>query len=136
MISPPIILMASSGPAPWLHILLVLRSPDLDSILQMGLHKGGVERGDHLPLTSGHPSFDATQHTDGFLGCKCILLTHVKLFIHMDPQVLLGRAVLYELFFQSIHIFVESLNGDKNNIACHPRQNNFSLPYQELLRNF
>jgi len=37
-------------------------------------------------------------HTVGLLGCKRTLLAHVQLFIYRDPQVLLHRAALNELF--------------------------------------
>jgi len=68
-----------------LHILLVLRSPGLDALLQMGPHKGRAEGDNHLPLSAGHPSCDAAQVTVDLLGCKRMLLAHVKFFIYQDP---------------------------------------------------
>ncbi|KAK4820994.1 hypothetical protein QYF61_009460 [Mycteria americana] len=54
-------------PLQQLHVLLVLRAPELDTVLQDMV---------------------------GFLGCECTLLAHVQLFIHQYPQVLLCRAAL------------------------------------------
>ncbi|KAK4821329.1 hypothetical protein QYF61_018234 [Mycteria americana] len=49
------------------HVLLVLRAPELDAVLQ---------------------------DTGGFLGCEHTLVAHVQLFIHQYSQVLLCRAAL------------------------------------------
>ena len=38
------------------------------------------------------------QNTVGLLGCKHTLLAHVLLLTHQDPQVLLRRAALKEIF--------------------------------------
>jgi len=38
-----------------------------------------VDRGNHLPIPSGHLSFDAAQDTTGLMGCKSTLLAHVQL---------------------------------------------------------
>ena len=73
----------------------------MDVILQIGPHEGKVEGNNHLPLLTGHSSFDAPQDTVGLQGCKCMLLAHVQLFVDQDPQVLLYRAALSE-FSQSV----------------------------------
>lgn len=44
------------------------------------------------PSPCCHPSSDADK-TAGLLGCKHTLLAHVKLFIHLNPQILLCRAL-------------------------------------------
>jgi len=64
----------------------------------MGPHKSWVERYNHLPLPAGLSSFIAAQSTVGFPGCRHKLLAHVQLLLYQDPQVLLHRAVLKEIF--------------------------------------
>ncbi|KAK4823197.1 hypothetical protein QYF61_027206 [Mycteria americana] len=59
------------------HVLLVLRTPELDAALQ---------------------------DTVGFLGCECTLSAHVQFFIHQYPQVLLGRAALNPFIPQPVLI--------------------------------
>ena len=51
---------SSSGPSP-AALFLVLGAPDLEAVLQMGPHKGRVERDNHLPVPAGHPSHDGAQ---------------------------------------------------------------------------
>jgi len=70
-----------------LHVVAVLRAPELDAGLQMRSHQSGVEGQNALPLPAGHASFDAAQYTVCFLGCDSILPAHVQLFIHQYPQV-------------------------------------------------
>jgi len=73
------------------HHILVLESTVLDTALEMGPHKGGVEGDNHTPHATGQSSFDAAQGAVGLLGCKCMLRARIKIFIHQDPQVLLHR---------------------------------------------
>ena len=40
----------------------------------------------HLPHPAHHFSFDGAQGTAGLLGCKYILLVHVKFFVHQKPK--------------------------------------------------
>jgi len=62
-----------------------------------------AEQGGQSPPSScWSPSFDGAQDRVGLLNCQCALLAHVHLFIHQNPQVLLGRAALNE-FSQSVH---------------------------------
>ena len=58
-----------------LHILSMLRAPDLDEILQMGPHTDVVEKNNHFTHHL-HPSSDAAQDTLGLLNCKWVLLAH------------------------------------------------------------
>ena len=81
-----------------LHVLLVLGTLGLDAVLWMGPHESRVEGDKHLPLPAGHPFFNAAQHTVGLPGCKHTLLAHVQLLVHQNPQVLLRRAALKEIF--------------------------------------
>ncbi|KAK4818015.1 hypothetical protein QYF61_004128 [Mycteria americana] len=87
-----------------LHVLVVLRTPELDAVLQVGSHQSRAEGQNHLPRPAGHAAFDAAQGTVGFLGCQCTLLAHVQLFIHQYPQVLLHRAALNPFIPQPVLI--------------------------------
>ncbi|KAK4806146.1 hypothetical protein QYF61_001069 [Mycteria americana] len=86
------------------HVFLVLGTPELDAVLQVGSHERGVEGENRLPRPAGHASFDAAQDTIGFLGCECTLPAHVQFFIHQYPQVLLCRAALNAFITQSVLI--------------------------------
>ncbi|KAK4825745.1 LOW QUALITY PROTEIN: hypothetical protein QYF61_002184 [Mycteria americana] len=81
-------------PLQQLHVLLVLRTPELDAVLQVGSHQSRAEGQNPLPRPAGHASFDAAQDAVGFLHCECTLSAHVQLFIHQYPQGLLHRAAL------------------------------------------
>lgn len=52
------------------HAFPSLKTPELDTILQVGSHETGVEEQNHLPRPAGHSSFDAVWDTVGFLGWK------------------------------------------------------------------
>ena len=92
------------GPLQQLHIFLVLGTPDLDAVLQMGPHEEKVEWDNPHTLPAGHPAVDTAQDTVGLSGYKRTLLAHVQLFVHQDAQVLLCRATLKEFFSQPILI--------------------------------
>ncbi|KAK4824658.1 hypothetical protein QYF61_017031 [Mycteria americana] len=89
-------------PLQQLHVLLVLRAPELDAVLQVGSQQSRVEGQNHLPRPAGHASFDAAQDTVGLLGCKRTLSAHVQLFIHQYPQVLFRRAALDHIIPQPV----------------------------------
>ena len=95
--SPPL------DPLQQLCVFIVLGAPSLDTVLQMEPHKGRVEGNHHLFLPAGHLSFDAGQDAVGPLGLKYMLLAHVQLLVHQDPQVFLCRAALTEFFSQSVY---------------------------------
>jgi len=48
-----------------LHILPVLEALDLDTVLQMRPHEGRLDGHNHLPISAGHPYFNAAQGTIG-----------------------------------------------------------------------
>ena len=68
-----------------LHIFLVLGSPDLDVVLQVGLMKAEKRGTITHPRPAGHPYFDAVQDTVNLPGCKCTVLAHIKFFIYQNP---------------------------------------------------
>ncbi|KAK4815122.1 hypothetical protein QYF61_017397 [Mycteria americana] len=87
-----------------LHVLLVLRAPELGAVLQVGSHQNRAESQNHLPRPAGHAALDAAQDTVGLLGCERTLSAHVQLFIHQYPQVLLLRAALDSVIPQPVLI--------------------------------
>ena len=68
----------------------VLRTEQLDTLLQMRSHQHRVEGQDHFPQPADHAPLDAAQDTVGFLGCEGTLLAHVQLAIHHYFQVIYG----------------------------------------------
>ena len=70
------------NPLQQLHVLPVLRAPELDAGLHVGSHQSGVERQNHLPQLVGDTSLDASQDMVGLLGCRRTLVACVQLFIH------------------------------------------------------
>ncbi|PKU41506.1 hypothetical protein llap_8184 [Limosa lapponica baueri] len=88
-------------------VLPVLRTPELDTVLQVRSQKSRVEGQNHLPRPADPTSFDATQDVIDFLCCQYTLPTHVKLFIHKHSQVLLLRAALQP--FSTQHVFVPGI---------------------------
>ncbi|KAK4825592.1 hypothetical protein QYF61_000681 [Mycteria americana] len=87
-----------------LHVFPVLRTPELDAVLQVESHQGRVEGQNRLPRPAGHASFDAAQDTVGFLGCRCTFPSHVQLLIQQYPQVLLHRAALNPFIPQPVFV--------------------------------
>ena len=74
------------------HVSPVLRTPHLDTVLQVRPHQCRAEGKDHLPHPAGHASFDAAQNSVAFLGCEGALMAYVQLAIHHSPQVIFDRA--------------------------------------------
>ncbi|KAK4823599.1 hypothetical protein QYF61_003799 [Mycteria americana] len=91
-------------PLQQVHVFPVLRTPELDAVLQVGSHQSRVEGQNHLPRPAGHASFDAAQDMVGLLGCERTLLAHVWLFIHQYLQVLLSRTALNPFIPQPVLI--------------------------------
>ncbi|KAJ7424667.1 hypothetical protein BTVI_05749 [Pitangus sulphuratus] len=54
--------------------MLFFGGPTMDTALQVGSHKSGLQRQNHI---SRPTLFDAAQDMVGFLGCKCTLPVHV-----------------------------------------------------------
>ncbi|RMC21736.1 hypothetical protein DUI87_02605 [Hirundo rustica rustica] len=67
-------------------VFLVLRTPDLDTVLQVGSHEGRVERENPLPRPAGHTSLDAAQDVVGLLGYECMLLAYVQVSLDGIPS--------------------------------------------------
>lgn len=60
---------------------LTLGVPELNTLLQVRSHEIGTEK-KHLSQLANYTSFSAGQDMVDFLGCKCTLPAHVKLFVH------------------------------------------------------
>ena len=80
----------------------VLRTPHLDTVLQVRPHQSRVEGHNHLPSPAGHASLDAAQDMVGFLGCKGTLLSHVQLAIHQYSQVIFCRPMFNPYILQLV----------------------------------
>jgi len=86
--SPPLDLLQQ------VHVLLVLRAPELNAVLQVASHQRRVEGQNPFPRLAGHASLDGAQDTVGPLGCQRTLPAHVQPFVYQYLQVPLGRAAL------------------------------------------
>lgn len=53
----------------------------MDTVLQIGPHKGRADGDNHLPVLSSHPTFDIAQDAIGLLGCTYTQLAHIELFL-------------------------------------------------------
>lgn len=69
-----------------LCILPLLRS-QVWTLFQMGPWEVRVEKDNYLIHLTGNPFLDAAQ----VLGSKCMLMAHIKLFIHQNPQLPLHK---------------------------------------------
>ena len=87
-----------------LHVSPVLRTPHLDTVLQVRLHQCRLEGQGHLPHPTDHVSLDAVLGTVGFLGCKGTLMAHVQLPTHQCPQVFLRGATLNSFTLQAVFV--------------------------------
>jgi len=88
----------SFGPSPTAPLLLVLGTPGLHAVLQMGPYEGRAE-GDHpLTLPAAHSSFGVAQDAVGLLGCQLTLMAHVQLFVQQDRQI--SSKILTYIFLQ------------------------------------
>ena len=52
------------------HVLVMLRAPELDGVLQVRSCQSRAEWQNHLPQSAGHNYFYAAQYADGLLGCE------------------------------------------------------------------
>ncbi|RMC16445.1 hypothetical protein DUI87_06775 [Hirundo rustica rustica] len=100
-----------------LHISLVLRSPELDTALQVrpdqDREKGRITFHDLLAMLPQEPI--------GFLGHQDTLLAHGQLAAHQDPQVLLCRAAPQQAFwkgFKQRKSYIDRLKVLQGNVAA------------------
>lgn len=92
----------------YIHVFLVMGSPELELVLSMWPHQCWVEGKDYLPQPTGNTPPKAAQDTISFLCSKDTLLAHIILY----PFLLLGpRKILLKLFL--ITNILEKLNWKK-----------------------
>ena len=109
------------------HISPIMKTPNLDTVLQVRPHQCRVEGQYHLPQPAGHTSFDAAQDMVGFLGCEGTLLAHVQLAVHWYPEAPFGRAVL-STFIRQLVLVVRVAATQVQDLAL-----GFVEPYETLL---
>jgi len=72
------------------------------TLFQMGPLEVRVKSDDYLTHLTGNPFL--AQDTVDLLGCKCMLMAHIKFFIHQDPQLPFHRDGLNQFFSHSIYV--------------------------------
>ncbi len=70
-----------------LSVFPVVRSPKLDTVLEVQPHQGCLQGDDNLPAPAGHTISNTGQDGIGLLGHLGTLLGHVQLSINQHPQV-------------------------------------------------
>ncbi|KAK4814854.1 hypothetical protein QYF61_027827 [Mycteria americana] len=61
-----------------LNVSLVVRGPNLNTLLEVRPHQCRVQGHDHFPSPAGHAIFDTSQDAIGFLGHLGTLLAHIQ----------------------------------------------------------
>jgi len=97
-----------------LHVLPVLRAPELDAGLKVGSYKSRVEWQNHLHRPSGHAGCDAAQDTVGLPGCEHTLPGRVGLLLNQHPKVLLLKAAFNPFSTQPVFVFGIALTQVQN----------------------
>ncbi|PKU46678.1 hypothetical protein llap_2995 [Limosa lapponica baueri] len=80
------------------NVLLLVRGPELNTVLKVRPHQCRVQRHHHFPTPAGHAIPDTSQDAIGLLGHLGTLLAHVKLSVHQYPQILFCWATIQPLF--------------------------------------
>ena len=80
-----------------LNVLLVVRGPKLNTLLQVRPHQCRVRGHDHLTAPAGHTIPDTSQDAIGLLGHLGTLLAHVQLPVNQYPQALFCQAAFHPL---------------------------------------
>jgi len=85
-----------------LTVLLVVRGPKLNTLLQVRPHQCRVQGHNHLLPPAGHTIPDTSQDAVGLLGHLGILFAHVQLAVSQHPKVLFCRASFQPLLPQPV----------------------------------
>jgi len=80
-----------------LNVLLVMRGPKPNTVLQVRPHQCGVQGHDHLATPAGPTIPDTSQDAVGLLGHLGTLLAQVQLAVDQHPQVLFCWAAFQPL---------------------------------------
>jgi len=70
----------------YVHVSLTQGNPEIDTALQIWSHQGRVEGKDHLLRPAGDTFPNAGHNAVGRLCHKGLLLAHIHLGVHWDPQ--------------------------------------------------
>ena len=81
-----------------LNVLLLVRGPKLNTILQVQTYQCRVQGHDHLPAPAGHAILGTSQDAVGLLGHLGTLLAHVQPAVNQYPKVLFRQAAFQPLF--------------------------------------
>ncbi|GAB0207267.1 hypothetical protein GRJ2_003192300 [Grus japonensis] len=81
-----------------LNVLLVVRGPNLNTVLKVWPHQCRVQGDNHFPTPAGHTVSDTSQDAICRLGHLGTLLAHIQLVVNQHPQVLFCRAAFQPLF--------------------------------------
>ncbi|KAJ7405825.1 hypothetical protein BTVI_67559 [Pitangus sulphuratus] len=85
-----------------LNVFLVVRGPELDTVLNVSPHQCQVQRDNHFSGPAGHTISDTGQDAIGLLGHLVTLLAHVQMAVDQHPQVLFHWDSLQTLFPQPV----------------------------------
>ena len=80
-----------------LDVLLVVRDPKLNIVLEVRPQQCRVKGHDHVPTPDGHTIVDTSQDAVGLLGHLGTLLAHVQPAVDQYPQVLFHQASFQQL---------------------------------------
>ncbi|KAK4832234.1 hypothetical protein QYF61_021148 [Mycteria americana] len=81
-----------------LHVFLVVRGPNLNTVFEVQPHQCPVQGHDHFPSPAGHTISDTNQDAVGCLGHLGTLLAHIQAAVNQHSQVLFRWAVFQPLF--------------------------------------
>ena len=77
-----------------LNVLLVVRGPKLNTVLQVQPHQCRVQGHDPLPTPAGHTIPDTSQDAIGLLSHLGTLLAHAQPAVDQHPKILFQWATL------------------------------------------
>jgi len=80
-----------------LNVLLLVRGPKLNTVLQVQPHQGRVQGHNHLPAPAGHTIPETSQEAVGFLGHLSTLLAHVQPAANQHTKVRFCQAAFQPL---------------------------------------
>ncbi|GAB0203357.1 hypothetical protein GRJ2_002801300 [Grus japonensis] len=80
-----------------LNVLLVVRGPKVNTVLEVRPHQSRVQGDHHFPSPAGYTISDTSQDAVGLLSHLGTLLAHIQLAIDQHPQVLFYQAAFQPL---------------------------------------
>ncbi|KAF1556984.1 Collagen alpha-1(XXI) chain, partial [Eudyptula minor] len=95
-----------------LNVLLVVRGPKLNTVLEVWPHQGQVQGHNHFPAPAGHTVSDTGQDAIDLLGRLGTLPAHIHPAVDQHPQVLFRQAAFQPLFPKPVALH-GGLKGEK-----------------------